>query len=100
MKKLRIGPYDWKYKEKAKLSEGVLGECDYSKLTISIAKNLPAEIKKVTILHELFHAFIDSSGVIVDEEEQIVDTLANSLLLFIQENPDFFIQEICAPFGD
>lgn len=93
--KLKIGPYEWTFiNNSLKLSKSCLGECDYSKLTISIAKTMPPEVRKATILHELFHAFVDSSGLKIEDEESVVDTLANQLLFFIQNNPKFFKKNI------
>jgi Zn-dependent peptidase ImmA (M78 family) len=91
---LKIGAYDWKFREVKRMPKDTLGECDYKSLTIRIAKNIPSDIKRVTIIHELFHAFISSSGLDLADEELVVDSLANQLALFIRVNPDFFQDEI------
>ena len=89
--KIKIGPYNWTFIDNSsKTGRDNLGLCEYSKLLILISNKIPPDVKKVTILHELLHAFFDSSGLQPKDEENIVDTLANQLLLFIQNNPEFF----------
>lgn len=103
--KLTIGAYEWNYFDEVKEmpainagakdnEEGTLGICDYSKLEIFIKKGMPPDLKKVTIVHELFHAFFASAGFDPKEEERTVDILANQLVLFIKNNPKFFKDKV------
>lgn len=99
--KLTIGAYEWNYSDEEKKipsiyndakgnDEGNLGICDYGELAIFIKKGIPPDLKKVTIVHELFHAFFASAGFDPKEEERIVDILANQFVLFLKHNPTFF----------
>lgn len=103
--KITIGAYEWNYKDNVKEmphvegdvkdnSECTLGLCDYGKLEIYIKKGMPPDLKKVTIVHELFHAFFASSGFDPKEEERVVDILSNQLVQFIKTNPKFFKDKI------
>lgn len=103
--KITIGAYEWSYADEVKEipsvdgeakdnEEGTLGLCDYGKLELFIKKGMPKDLKKVVIVHELFHAFFASAGFDPKEEERVVDILANQLVQFIKANPKFFKDKI------
>lgn len=84
---IKIGPYNWVYSDEEDLKEEkCLGTSDYDNLTICITKDIRPQIKKVTIIHELIHSFFSSSGFHPKEEENICDTLANQIVLFLKQN--------------
>ena len=86
--KLKIGPYEWKYIDNCDLKD-TFGTCDYKDLEIKISKDQTGLVKKCTIIHELLHAAFCSAGYSPREEEKIVDVLANQLISFVKNNPDF-----------
>jgi len=99
--KIRIGAYEWSYDDTVEKvpskdpDENDLGICDYNNLEIFIKMGIPDTVKKVTIMHELFHAFFASAGYqLKDDEENIVDILANQFVLFIKNNRKFFKENI------
>jgi hypothetical protein len=98
MKKIiRIGPLDWTFDDNVtskSMKKSELGTCAYEDLEIKIKGGLKTDVRKVTVLHELLHAMFSCSGYTPKDEENIVDILANQLLLFIKNNPDFFKEHI------
>ena len=66
-----------------------LGLCDFEKLEISIKQDLIPDVYNSVFLHEFFHALFASSGYTPKDEEDVVDVLANNLLLILKDNPDF-----------
>jgi len=89
MEKLKIGPYIWEIIEKPEKDFPDFGEASLDKLIITVRENLPKDVRTVTILHEVLHASFSSGGLILKQEELVVDFLASQIFLFIRENPNF-----------
>ena len=89
---LTVGIFEWELDDEVGEEEmdGDLGLCDYETLKISIKEGLKDQIKKVTVLHELGHAFFSSAGFDPEEEERVVDIMAVQMIGFIQKNKEFF----------
>lgn len=90
MKKIKLGWLTCKisYKNKVFLNgEEVDGLFIPRKKIILINKNLPYEIKKKTLYHELIHAIFFAFGRIDDwDNESLVDTLANAFVTIEKDN--------------
>ena len=101
--KIKIGAYEWTIIEKSTRMGNKLGTSEYEKLKITLKKDLLPSIRKVTLIHELLHAFISASGKFsmnAEEEDKIVDSFANQLVQFIQDNPEFFKNHILNDLKD
>lgn len=69
---------------------GTFGQIDHIKNVIEIKKDIPAEKKKVTLLHEILHAIFQQLG--FDEEhddEHLIKSLSASLIQVFTENKLF-----------
>lgn len=74
--------------------DGSCGECDYDKGKIKIKKGLCPNDKSNTVLHEILHAIFHVQGLNLGykKDERIVLSMTNGLILFMQENPKFFLK--------
>lgn len=50
-----------------------MGLCEYNRLQISIADDLPASVARAVVIHELTHAYMSSYGYNITESEGICD---------------------------
>ena len=89
MEKLKIGPYTWEIIEKPEKDFPDFGEANLDKLIIIVRENLPEKVKKVTIAHEILHALFSSNGILIKQEELVVDFLASQLFIFLEQNSEF-----------
>ena len=71
-----------------------IGNIQYSEGLIQVSNKIPEHVAVVTIVHECVHGLLRHSGSFCLSEDD-VDGLANTLVLFIQENPQL-IQAIQA----
>lgn len=64
------------------------GEIDHEKCLIKISSTSCESIhmKCITLLHEILHGIRNSSGVEIDNEEQIVDMFSRGLYQVLQDN--------------
>lgn len=92
--KLRISCYEWDFSDEEPTKEmgKDLGLCDYENLEIKVKKDTKSIIKKTTALHEILHAFFSSACYTPKDEERVVDILAPQIILFLENNKDFFIK--------
>lgn len=96
---LKIGGYTWSYTDEATLTDlkDTLGSCEYQKLEIKVSNDITGDIKKCTIFHEILHALLISGGLSPAREEDLVDVLANQLLIFVKENQKFIMEHLIPP---
>lgn len=70
------------------------GQAHYSEGTLSVSNQLKDKHLKInTLIHEMLHAIGFEYNVfrgLEDQEEFIVDTLANALCTVMKDNPDLF----------
>jgi phenolic acid decarboxylase len=66
------------------------GIINYEDATIRLNSNRSKQKVYQTFLHELFHAIFTDRDINVDNEEEIVDSLAKGLHQVIIDNPDLF----------
>jgi hypothetical protein len=90
IKTLRICGFD--YSVAFKESPIVSGElCDgshsRSTLQIEIREALPPQMKYQTLWHEILHAIIDTAALKIENEEAVVEAIANGIVQVLQDNP-------------
>lgn len=75
------------------------GLTTHDDLKIEIADDMPAQLEKMILCHEILHVFCLQTGLSVDsdEEEKLVLQLAPLLLQFVQGNPEIisYLQSQC-----
>lgn len=91
---LKVGSLNYKIEEVSNLKHGdkdMYGLHKESELLIEINKDIPLDLKKVCLVHEVLHALLGYVAVSVTEEqeEQLAETLSKLLTEVLQENPDF-----------
>lgn len=90
IKTLRICGFDYSvsFKE-APIVGGELcdGSHNRSTLQIEIREGLPPQMKYLTLWHEILHAIIDSAALKVENEEAVVEAVANGIVQVLQDNP-------------
>lgn len=90
-KPLMIGgiPFALSYSDNMERDEGVcLGETIHSECTITLKKDMPSELERVTLIHEMLHAmFVLIGRNDLSDDEQLVQSLA----LCIQNTPSWKI---------
>lgn len=69
-------------------------------ITINYSANPNFPDKEIinTIIHELLHAVLSVQGHTFKNEEKVVDSIANGLMLLIEDNPHLFewlIEQLC-----
>lgn len=74
-----------------KEDEFIVGQIQHIQQKILIRKDLSKERKKVTLLHEIFHAIFQQLG--FDEEhdnEHLINSLSTALIQVFNDNKYFF----------
>lgn len=65
----------------------VLGEIDYLEQSIKIERDLPVELKKEVLLHEVLHGILEKLGFDdINNDEQKVQSIASTLYLVLKDN--------------
>lgn len=76
---------------KAAKAKRLYGETDMATGTIEIAPNLPPDIQREILLHELLHALMWESGLAQrlgpELDEEVCANLARWLLMLLRDNP-------------
>ncbi len=84
--KLGYGTYKVKQKKNVKLQGSEMrGRIDFKKDKIEINKSYSKKQKKVTLLHEIFHAIEEHFGLELTEQE--IEGLCNGFADIIHQNP-------------
>lgn len=90
-----IGPFDYAVKQKKRLDTPMLlGETKNEITTILIREAQSACSKRDTLLHEVLHAVLFSSGLLTalplshDDEERLVVTISPWLHQLLRDNPE------------
>ena len=88
---VQIGNFTWniafleKDQEEDKENErSIMGLCDFLKQTIFIRRNLPADLRKLTIIHEVTHATAYSFGYHIEDEEAMCDFIGAQLYVMVE----------------
>lgn len=82
--KIKIGPLFYTVSECEYLGKFV-GDISDNDCTINILKNLPKQVKDVTILHEVLHGILFQAG--IKHNEQIIEALSHGVYAFLRDNP-------------
>jgi hypothetical protein len=89
LKRLKIGPINYRIKKVSKLNNGssrLYGQIEYSQDIIRIAKDNKPQKARQSLWHEALHGILFNAGY-RDEDEQLVDILASGIMEIINENP-------------
>ena len=65
---------------------GLYGRCDYKKQAIVLDPGMAPGQYRATLLHEVLHAVIHTSGAKFDDDEQIISALEFPLLAVLRDN--------------
>jgi hypothetical protein len=100
-KKILIGPLTWKidsslsnFNSVQVTIEPCLGATQLESLTITLKPDMPRELERETLLHEILHACYATAGLPLDHakpddiEEVSVTALSPWLLVILRANPD------------
>ncbi|WP_448807472.1 hypothetical protein [Aminobacterium colombiense] len=93
MEKIRIGPFDYTYREEKDLSneegEELYGEIRYKENIISMLEGLPPPRRAHTLMHEIVHGMLSNMArEDLNSDEPFVDALALNVVQFMRDNPD------------
>lgn len=90
IKSLRIGPYDYEviYKD-APMVDNTLCNGVHAReaLQIEIRNGMPAQSEYQTLWHEILHAVFDNAALKLENEEDVIEVIANGLVQVIRDNP-------------
>lgn len=65
----------------------LLGEIDYVKQKIKIDRNIPEDLKKESLIHEILHGILEKLGYEeINADEQKVHSIASTMYLVLKEN--------------
>lgn len=71
----------------SQIAPDCMGREVYEKSTIYIRKDMPDDVKRETLLHEILHILYANAYLKPgDEEERIVGTLSNGLFQVLEDN--------------
>lgn len=84
---VKIGPNTYNIVVRDLSGEGAVGRCNRDRDRIEIDSQLGSSAKVVTFWHEIIHAMLFSGGICENHDEIIVESLANQIVLFLQQNP-------------
>ena len=70
-------PFNLVYRERNSRSDASMGKCDIKDLKIYIDKDMPAEQRRASLVHEWIHAVLDLNG--VEAHEGVVSVLGTEL---------------------
>ena len=99
--KIKVGCYEIDVipmKSLEGFSHGVYGHFSQSEMCIRIITDLSPVVVMNTLVHELMHVCYFVGGLDdADDEERVVNTLANQYCGILVDNPEFnkFIQRCC-----
>jgi hypothetical protein len=68
-------------------AEELLGWCDTEKLTIEVKRGMEKSKAQETLLHELCHTTTENADVSYEQEEKLVNAIAEGLLRIFKDNP-------------
>lgn len=87
---VRIGGVDYKVQEYPDLNDGVnvaYGHISYEDSIIYLnSKNQKHQKSCITLWHEILHGIIEHANLEIENEEQVVDTLAKGVYQVLQDN--------------
>lgn len=97
MSKARIGPIDFEIVFVERLTDNdrhtkLSGCISYDRCVIEIERQLADQTKNLVFWHEAFHAILTQYGINPEEEERLVDALANGIVDFLHDNPNFELE--------
>lgn len=72
-------PFEIKEIEPSSRSDMNLGMSDSKSMLITIKKDMPNEMKELTLIHEYIHMVLDNYAMEETNNEQLVQTLASEL---------------------
>lgn len=89
---LRIGPLDFDINLVDGLTDqdGIRklnGHIHYDHCKIELEKRLPPQYQWLTLWHEIIHAILTQYSFDLENEERVVDALANGIVEVLQDNP-------------
>jgi hypothetical protein len=87
---IQIGPIRYEVVEVAELASAkgeLYGDIDYSKCRIRIAAESDAQVKRVTLWHEILHGILTGAAQTEDHNEAHIDALAHGIILLLRDNP-------------
>lgn len=65
----------------------LLGEIDYCEQKIKIDKNIPEDLKRETLIHEILHGILEKLGFEeINNDEQKVHSIASTMYSVLKEN--------------
>ena len=72
-------PFEIQEIEPSSRSDMNLGMSDSKQMLITIKKDMPKEMKELTLIHEYIHMVLDNYAMEETNNEQLVQTLASEL---------------------
>lgn len=95
IKHVQIGPLRYKVVEVDELASmggagALYGDINYGKCRIRIASDSSAQIKQVTLIHEILHGILNNAAYPEAHDEQVIDALAHGLIQLLRDNPKLF----------
>ena len=88
--KIKIGGFIYTVYFTDNISHDHLAECDYRNTSIFIRSSINRQRQEQAFLHEIIHAVMSNSGYVHEQDEKIVDGIANGLYALIVDNPTLF----------
>ena len=89
-KTVRIGPFDYKYKEiNTFASCGVVGECSFYTLEITVLESLPKGKKLEALIHEIVEGINEHNELNLDHH--VIQTVSNNLTQVLLDNDVYSI---------
>ena len=90
---IRIGGVEYAVQHVDNLRDGTVleyGHIDYDNSVIALSSTDGAECQRkcITLLHEILHGVINHMGMEVENEEEVVTTLAKGLYQVLQDNSE------------
>jgi len=73
-------------------SEPNMGRSDLKAGQITIAKNMPRDIKNATLIHEVIHFILDDLGLHGNLKESFVASLSTALFSVMMENKKILLE--------
>ncbi len=88
---VRIGGVEYAVRYTPHLNDGVhmaYGYIDYEKCTIELSDTCGTAHQKrcVTLLHEILHGIRNHAGLVIENEEEVVDMFAKGIYQVLQDN--------------
>lgn len=91
IKHVQIGPLRYKVVEVEELaspaSGALYGDINYGKCRIRIAADSCAQMKQVTLMHEILHGILVCAAQTEEHNEAHIDALAHGLIQVLRDNP-------------